>query len=136
MIVSDTNLIAYLLLGGAGTSAARAVFIRDPEWAAPLLWRSEFRSILGGYIRRGELRIGDAITVQRKAEELLAGREHLVRSEPVLRLVESSTCSAYDCEFVALAERLKVPFVTSDRRILRDFPIAAVNPTRYAGRTV
>ncbi len=136
MIVSDTNLIAYLLLGGTGTSAARAVFIRDPEWAAPLLWRSEFRSILGGYVRRAELRIGDAITVQRKAEELLAGREYLVRSEPVLRLVESSTCSAYDCEFVSLAEQLRIPFVTSDRRILRDFPTVAVNPPSYAGGSV
>lgn len=131
MIVTDTNLIAYLLLGGAGTSAARAVFLRDPEWAAPLLWRSEFRSILAGYLRRGELKIGDAVAVQRRAEELLAGREHLVRSERVLRTIASSTRSAYDCEFVALAEHLRVPLVTSDRRILRDFPAVALSPSRY-----
>ena len=136
MIVVDTNLVAYLLLGGTGTSVARAVFIHDPDWAAPILWRSEFRSILAGYLRRGELQVGGAITVQRKAEELFAGREHLVRSERVLRLVESSTCSAYDCEFVALAEHLKVALVTSDRRILRDFPSVAVNPSRYAERGV
>ncbi len=131
MIVTDTNLIAYLLLGGAGTSAARAVFLRDPDWAAPLLWRSEFRSILAGYLRRGELQIGDAVAVQRMAEELLEGREHLVRSERVLRAVASSACSAYDCEFVALAEHLRVPLVTSDRRILRDFPAVALSPSRY-----
>jgi len=136
VIVTDTNLIAYLLLGGTGTSTARAVFIHNPNWAAPLLWRSEFRNILAGYLRRGELQIGDAITVQRKAEELLAGREHLVRSERVLRLVESSTCSAYDCEFVALAEQLKVPLVTADRRILRNFPSVAVNPSRYVEDSV
>lgn len=131
MIVPDTNLIAYLLLGGTGTSAARAVFIHDPEWAAPLLWRSEFRSVLAGYLRRGELRVADAIAAQRKAEELLVGREHVVRSERVFRLVESSTCSAYDCEFVALAEQLRVPLVTSNRRILKDFPSVAVSPSRY-----
>ena len=131
MIVIDTNLVAYLLLGGTGTSAARAVFIHDPDWAAPILWRSEFRNILAGYLRRGELQVGGAITVQRKAEELLAGREHMVRSERVLRLVESSTCSAYDCEFVALAEQLKVALVTSDRRILRNFPSVAVNPSDF-----
>ncbi len=133
MIVTDTNLIANLLLGGTGTPTARTVFIRDPAWAAPLLWRSEFRSILAGYLRRGELRIVDAIAVQRKAEDLLAGREHVVRSERVLSLVASSTCSAYDCEFVALAERLKASLVTSDRGILRDFPAIAVSPSRFIG---
>ena len=131
MIVTDTNLLAYLLLGGAGTSAARAVFLRDPDWAAPLLWRSELRSILAGYLRRGELQIGDAVAVQRMAEELLEGREHLVRSERVLRAVASSVCSAYGCEFVVLAEHLRVPLVTSDRRILRDFPAVALSPARY-----
>lgn len=136
MIVPDTNLIAYLLLGGTGTSTARAVFMHDPEWAAPLLWRSEFRSVLAGYLRRGELQVADAIAVQRKAEELLVGREHVVRSERVFRLVESSTCSAYDCEFVALAEQLRVPLVTSDRRILKDFPSVAVSPSRYVEGSV
>jgi len=136
VIVTDTNLIAYLLIGGTGTLTARTVFIHDPDWAAPLLWRSEFRNVLAGYLRRGELQIGDAITLQRKAEELLAGREHLVGSERILRLIESSACSAYDCEFVALAEQLKVPFVTLDRRILRDFPSVAVNPSRYVEGSV
>lgn len=131
MIVADTNLVAYLLLGGEGTAAARAVFLRDPEWAAPLLWRSEFRSILAGYVRRGELRVEDAIAVQRMAETLMGGREHLVPSDRVLRAVASSTCSAYDCEFAALAEHLRVPLVTSDRCLLRDFPAVAVSPSRH-----
>jgi len=73
VIVTDTNLLAYLLLGGTGTPAAQAVFLRDPVWTAPLLWRSEFRSILAGYLRRRELRIDDAIEVQQKAEALLGG---------------------------------------------------------------
>jgi predicted nucleic acid-binding protein len=131
VIVVDTNLIAYLLLGGTSTPAARAVFVRDPEWAAPLLWRSEFRSILAGYLRRRELGIDDAVLVQRKAEDVLAGREHLVPSERVLRLVAASTCSAYDCEFVALAVQLTVPLVTSDRAVLRAFPSVAVDTAGF-----
>jgi predicted nucleic acid-binding protein len=131
MIVADTNLIAYLLLGGKSTPLARAVFQRDPSWAAPILWRSEFRSILAGYIRRGELSVKNAIVAQRKAEQLLAGREHIVASAQILQLVKSSTCSAYDCEFVALAERLRVPLVTSHKRILRDFPEVAIAPASF-----
>ncbi|HUW30348.1 MAG TPA: type II toxin-antitoxin system VapC family toxin, partial [Planctomycetota bacterium] len=55
MIVVDTNLIAYLLLGGEKTPGARSVFERDPKWAAPLLWRSEFRSVLAMFMRKGKL---------------------------------------------------------------------------------
>lgn len=134
MIVADTNLLAYLLVGGAGTQAAEAVFLRDPVWTAPLLWRSEFRSILAGYLRRREIKIDDAIQVQQKAEALLAGREHVIPSERVLRLVASSTCSAYDCEFVALAEQLSVPLVTSDRAVLKEFPAVAVSPSQFVER--
>lgn len=131
MIVADTNLLAYLLLGGTGTQAAQAVFMRDPVWNAPLLWRSELHSILTGYLRRRELRIDDAIEVQLRAEALFSGREHVVPSDRVLRLVASSTCSAYDCEFVALAEQLSVPLVTSDRMVLKEFPAVAVSPSRF-----
>ena len=132
MIVVDTNQVAYLLLGGSGVKAARAAFLRDPEWAAPLLWRSEFRSVLTQYVRRRELSLEDAVTAQKKAEQLLAGREHLVKSEGVLRLAERSRCSAYDCEFVALAQQLRVPLVTSDRQILAAFPGVAVAAAAFA----
>lgn len=31
-------------------------------------------------------------------------------------------CTAYDCEFVALSQRLGVPLVTLDRALLKAFP--------------
>lgn len=132
MIVADTNLAAYLFLGGTGTDLARRIFLQDPEWAAPLLWRSEFRSVLAQYLRKQELSLTDALAVQRKAESLFRGREHIVPSRNVLRLVSKSACSAYDCEFVALAEQLRVPLVTSDRQVLKAFPGIAVSPREHA----
>lgn len=132
MIVVDTNQIAYLLIGGDLTDAVRRVFIQDSAWSAPLLWRSEFRSILAQYIHRDELRLSQAMRMQKMAEELLAGREHLMDSENILRLVEQSRCSAYDCEFVALAMELRVPLVTSDKQILREFPKISISPDAFA----
>ena len=132
MIVVDTNQIAYLLIGGDLTEAVRRVYIQDSAWSAPLLWRSEFRSILAQYIRRDELRLSQASRMQHMAEELLAGREHLIESDKILRLVEKSGCSAYDCEFVALAMGLRVPLVTSDKRILREFPEISISPGAFA----
>jgi predicted nucleic acid-binding protein len=41
-----------------------------------------------------------------------------------MQLVNSSSCSAYDCEFVALAQYLDIPLITEDKKILRDFPSA------------
>ena len=48
MIVVDTNLLVYLYVRGQRSAQADAVYHRDQEWAAPMLWRSEFRNVLVG----------------------------------------------------------------------------------------
>lgn len=126
MIVVDTNVLAYLYLPGEYTPHAEALLERDPDWAAPLLWRSEFRNILVGYLRKKTLTSEAARDLQAEAESLLAGNEHEVDSQLVLELVRDSDCSAYDCEFVALAMRLSVDLVTMDAKLLKAFPRQAV----------
>lgn len=125
MIVVDTNVLAYLYLPGEHTAAAERLLERDPEWAAPILWRSEFRNILAGYLRRGSLTFDQAHAVQQEAEDLLADSEFEVDSLTVLELVRDSDCSAYDCEFVALALQLETQLVTMDAKLLRAFPQTA-----------
>ena len=126
MIVVDSNIVAYLCVGRVHASAARALLERDQEWVAPLLWRSEFRNVLAGCLRREELAIEDALGVQSEAEELMADGECAVDSRMVLDLVDRSDCSAYDCEYVALAKQLGLKLVTMDRKVLRAFPEVAV----------
>lgn len=122
MIAVDTNVIAYLFLPGPHTRAAEELLARDSRWAAPRLWRSEFRNILAGFMRRRSLTPAQALAMQVEAEDLLAGTEYDVESAAVLALVERSDCSAYDCEFVAVAERLETRLFTLDAKILRAFP--------------
>lgn len=122
MIVVDTNVLAYLYLPTEHTAQAESLLRSDPNWAAPLLWRSEFRNVLAGYLRRRVLSFEEACAIQQEAESLLAGNEHEVDSRQVLKLVRDSDCSAYDCEFVALAEHLGVKLVTLDAKLLRAFP--------------
>ena len=122
MIVVDTNIIAYLYLPGEYTAAAEALLERDPEWAAPVLWRSEFRNILAGHLLRKALAFEQAKNLQQEAESLLEGSEFEVDSLDVLELVKVSDCSAYDCEFVALAKKLDTKVVTMDSKLLRAFP--------------
>ena len=132
MIVVDTNAVVHLLLGGDQTAAARRVFGKDPEWAAPLLWRSEFRSVLSMLMRRQDLALAHALEAAREAELLMGGREFSVETQTVLELTRESGCTAYDCEFVALASDLRVQLVTSDREILAAFPTLAVAIEQFA----
>lgn len=132
MIVVDTNAVVHLLLGGEQTAAARRAFEKDPEWAAPILWRSEFRSVLAMLMRRQNLALAHAIEAAREAEILMAGREFTVETQAVLALTRESGCTAYDCEFVALASDLGVQLLTSDRELLAAFPILAVALEQFA----
>lgn len=122
MIVVDTNIIAYAWLKTAQNRDALLLLEREPEWHAPLLWRSEFRNVLLGEVRRKRLDRPVAAEVMRSAERWLSDCEHLPSSELVFQLALDSGCTAYDCEFVAVAEQLDVPLVTADRALLKAFP--------------
>lgn len=122
MIVVDTNVLAYLYLPTDHTRHAEAWLERDSEWAAPILWRSELRNVLAGYLRREQLTFDQVLSIQAEAEGLLNGNEHEVASQRVLELVRDSDCSAYDCEFVALAMGLGVKLLTMDTKLLKAFP--------------
>ena len=126
MIVVDTNVLAYLYLPGEYTAAAEALLEQDSDWAAPILWRSEFRNILAGYLRRKAITFEQANSLQREAESLLQGAEFEVESPAVLELVRDSDCSAYDCEFIALAMKLDTKLITMDKKLLRAFPKRAI----------
>lgn len=134
MIVVDTNLIGYLFLTSGRSVQAEQALLRDPDWAAPLLWRSEFRNVLALYIRRNLLTLQDALQIMDAATELMVGSEYQPASAPVLNLVSTSTCSAYDCEFVALAQDLGAPLVTVDTQILDQFPSLATSLETFISR--
>lgn len=126
MIVVDTNIVAYLALPGPYSDAVRALRQREPDWSAPVSWRSEFRNVLAGYLRRGILDLTQVCELQREAESLIRDLVP-VNTEMVMELVSASTCTAYDCEFVALALDLEVPLITADRGVIDAFPRIAVS---------
>lgn len=131
MIVVDTNVVAYLWLPGAWTSAAERLLATDPDWKVPLLWRSEFRSALTVAVKHKSCSLAQAIDLADRAQDQLRNRELAVESAEVLRLAVESGCSAYDCEFVALAQHLRVPLVTNDRQVLKAFPSIAISIEKY-----
>ena len=66
-------------------------------------------------------RTGAAEALRRRDAEWAAPLEFTVDSDTVLALAAGSGCSAYDCEFVALAEYLDVPLVSADRKLKAEF---------------
>lgn len=132
MIVVDANVVVHYALDTPQTRAARQTWDADSDWNVPPLWRSEFRNAVAKYMRSGELTLREALVAIALAERRLFGKEHAVDSTRVMELVANSACSAYDCEYVALALQLGVPLVTADRRILREFPDVAVSPDAFA----
>jgi predicted nucleic acid-binding protein len=127
MIVVDSNIITYCyILTPKFTEAARQLLASDSNWNAPLLWRSEFRNILLKYVRANLLSLADATQLQLDAEDLMKSSEFQVDSEQVLELAQQSGCTAYDCEFVAVALNLGVKLVTADKQLLKAFPNTAI----------
>ena len=126
MIAVDSNILAYLLIDGVFCKRAEELLTSDSNWIAPLLWKSEFRNILAGYIRRKDFTFDKAYQIVREAEFILSSKEFEVDSLLVLELIRDSDCSAYDCEFVGLAIKNSCKLVTMDKQILKAFPKVAV----------
>lgn len=131
MIFADTNLIASFWVPNDMEQLAYNSLKKDPEWIAPLLWASEFRNVLSIYYRKKVLDLSSIFQAIDEAEELMGSREFSINSNQVLTLMSESTCSAYDCEFVALASEFDIQLVTFDKKILTEFPTIAIHPKDF-----
>jgi predicted nucleic acid-binding protein len=136
VIVADANLIVYLFVEGERTEAARAVLAKAPTWIAPPLWRSELLNVLNGYVKRGAFPLRHGVNLFTAAEDIVSSGSWRSEAEQVLALSQGSGCTTYDCEYVALAQKLEVPLVTADKQVLRAFPAVAVSIESYAATPV
>lgn len=135
MIVVDTNVVAYAVLAGEQTDLALRVLELDSDWFAPALWRHELANVLATRVRstgRWALSIPEAIELFADAERLVTdpGLESTLAER--LDAVRRGGVSAYDAEFIVLAEQLNLPLVTQDRDLIKAFPRRAVSLADFA----
>jgi predicted nucleic acid-binding protein len=130
MIVVDTNVLAYLAIEGEKTALADQAYCQDSDWVVPNLWSSEFLNVLALYLRKNLITLDKALLILGRAYEFIS-TEYQVYGPHILELVLSSKCSAYDCEFVALAKELNVKLLTEDKQILEQFPEQAISLVDY-----
>ncbi len=135
MIVADTNLIAQLILSLDQTSQAQAIYRINSDWRMPRLWRHEFLNVLASYLRFDRVPIATLRTAWERAQRLFEDSDSDVDMLHVLQLAGERNISAYDAQYLALAQGLGATLITEDRKLLRAAPREAVSMKQYiAGR--
>ncbi len=130
MIVVDSSVVFALVVPrDAYHLLALQARRKDPDWQAPALFRSEFRSVAAGHLRRGET-MSNVLAAAANAE--LALQAHPVTDQEVFAVIQESPLSAYDAEYVALAKRLGCSLVTTDKQILEHYPNLATRLQEFA----
>ena len=123
MIVIDTNVFAYALLGEpTKRTEATAVLEAAGAIAAPDSVFAELANVAWQWVAHGKADLDQAVDVLRDAEALI---DLVVPSAALsvraLELAVQKNHAAYDTIFVALAERQGVPLVTYDAKLRRAF---------------
>ncbi len=77
----------------------------------------------------------DALLTWDNAFALLRPREHEVDPHVILELAARLSISAYDAEYVALAEHLRVPLVTFDQKLQAAAPKTALSAEAFLKRS-
>lgn len=134
MIVVDTNILAYLYLPGPHANACQRLLQHDSEWAAPSLWRSEFCNTLLLYLRKKLISRKYCAEAISAATALIGRHSFTPNANEVIELAMASDCTAYDCEFIAVARSLATILVTEDKALLRAFPKDAMTMAKALAR--
>lgn len=132
MIVVDVNVVAYFMIEGDKTAQARDLLNHDSTWRLPPLWRHEYLNVLATFTREGGATLAEVQGLWRQAIQLFGPLEQRVDMESALALAGSQRVSAYDAQYIALAQQLHTVCVTEDRRLLRTFPEVARSMHAFA----
>jgi predicted nucleic acid-binding protein len=118
-LILDASVAAKFFFNEAGSDRAEALLTSGVVVAAPDLLFLEMASIAATRVRRGL----DSETIAREAVNAVVDLIDEVASAGDLRVrayifARDDGFSAYDGSYLALAERLGVPVVTADQRLV------------------
>lgn len=126
MIVADANLIIYRHVQGPLTKLADEAWANDDDWRSAVQWRCEMTSAVVKMIRGGVLEESAAIIAMADAGRDLAERESVIPQDQAMQVALRYGISAYDAQYIALAEILGVTCVTADAALARKTPGVSV----------
>lgn len=117
MIIVDTSVIAKLFFPEEGSEQAKKLLLTEPL-GTPDLLLYEFTNLLA---YRTYLSLEDKKFFLKELNQLQLQLFVLPQSgfERVTELCQEFHITAYDASFIALAERLKLNFITADLKLAR-----------------
>jgi predicted nucleic acid-binding protein len=127
MIVVDANVIAYLVISSEMTAKAKALAKADAAWITSPLWRFELTSALTTLLAARAMDLDAARDALLRADELMTPNERGVEQMAVIETARRLGISAYDAQYIALAERKSVKCVTADQKLLRKSSHVAIS---------
>lgn len=130
MIVVDAPIVAFLLIEGELTAAARQLYKMDPEWVTPPIINHELLNILGA-VGRSEGDFAPVGALWKEARGILAPRQQVPDPVRALRLSVESGLSGYEAQYLALAEKLGLPLITVEERLLGVRGERCMTPEEY-----
>ena len=117
MILVDTNVVAYLLVDGDQSTAARELQTRDPDWRSEAFLLVEFTNVLASMVVTKRTTPSSAEALLDGALALFDGKFTRAPHAMVLALAVRYRVSAYDARFLAVADQLGQRLVTEDRKL-------------------
>jgi len=117
MRVVDTNVVAYLLMAGGQSAAARQLHDRDPDWRSEAFLLVEFTNVLAFSVTAKRMTASQATDSLVTATALFAGRLAHVSHALVLETALRYRVTAYDARFLALAQQLDSRLITEDAKL-------------------
>ncbi len=129
MIVVDTNIISYFLIRDEKFSEiVDRLFDYDSDWVAPRLWLDEYMNVLSTHVRNAGMAPEISVALLADAIDLMRDRSFEVIPERVMSVARRLECSAYDAQYVSLAEDMGLKFYSFDRRLVERCPDIASIP--------
>lgn len=135
MIVVDTNIVAYLSIEGERTAQARVLWDSDPHWQMPIIWQHEYLNILSTYTRSDGIGLEDAKHLWKIVTQKFIDAHIEIDMSVALDLAVQHNISAYDAQFIALANELEVPLISEDKRLRDRCPERVINMAEYIDRS-
>ncbi len=122
MIVVDANIVAYLVIDGPKSGLARELMAKHPQWILPPLWRHEFLNVLATGVKTRHFSLGQAEQYWGVAYAGLQASEVQPDMMLSLSLAAEHQLSAYDAQYVVLAQEHDAVCVSEDKELKRRAP--------------
>ena len=114
------------MIEGDRTSAAQALFTRDPDWHSETFILVEFSNVLTTYVRTKALTHKQGLELLTEAQVILPALTSVQHAQAFETAAEYGI-SAYDGRFIAIARQMKSKLVTEDAKLRAAVPAWTVS---------